>query len=309
MKSFWKITLIPGLCCIFLGAVLASILVVGFPEELKEHAGSFSINEDNFFEFFEGDKFVSVTREGIRHSKSDTKESYHYAVPEEEQINAIRFEFAVGEVEIKTGDTMEVVVSDMFEGAISGYVKDGTWYITDSLLGSGSVHSEYSPEITIHLPKEFCPEYADIYLAAGLLHADSLAAEHMHLKVDAGSLKVLHLTAEESLTIKNGVGEVKLYDSKISNLCIDNGIGAVSVTGAVSGNNSILCGIGEVTLFLTDREQVDFNYEVSCGIGEVEIGDLSFKGNSENSSYRNENGDFFELECGIGHIEIDCKTE
>ena len=305
MKNFWKITVIPGLCCLLAGAVLAVILLLGFSDELLQHAEEFSINEDNFFEFFEADKFSGMTRNGKRYNRSETKESYYYSVPENENITRIDFEFAVGEVDIRTGDTMELVVTDMFEDAISGYVDNGTWYITDSLLESDSVHSNYSPDITITIPEDLLLEEADIYLAAGLLSAECLSAEQIYLEVNAGSLTVFELTAEDSLTIKNGVGEVKVYDADIANMNVDNGVGAVSVTGAVAGSNSITSGIGEVTVFLTDRSRVDFNYSVECGIGEVEIGDMVFRGNSENISYNRETADFFELDCGIGHIEIE----
>lgn len=304
MKKFWKATLIPGLFCILAGLVLSAILFLGFSEELREHADEFSINEDNFFEFFEDNRFISVTREGTRYSESDTKESYHFVVPEDETITGIDFEIAVGEVEIRTGDTMEVVVTDMFENAISSHVEDGVWYITDSLINRGSVHSEYSPEITITVPKDFAAEFMEIYLAAGLMNADNLVAEDMQLEVDAGSMKVFYLMAENSLTIKNGVGEVKIYDAKVNNLTIDEGIGAIDVTGKITGHNRIKGGIGEVKLFMTDRSRVDFNYKVDCGIGDVEIGNMRFSGNTATTNEAYTNADYFEVDCGIGHIEI-----
>ena len=162
MKNFWKITVFPGICCILAGLVLSVILAVGFSDDLIEHADEFSINENNFFEFIEADKFSSTTREGNRYNKADTTESYHFAVPEEETITGIDFEFAVGEVDIRTGDTMEITVVDMFENAITGKVQNGIWYITDSLIDGGSVHSDYSPEITITLPKDLVLDQADI---------------------------------------------------------------------------------------------------------------------------------------------------
>lgn len=305
MKKFWKVTLIPGLYCILAGLVLSAILTLGFSDELREHADEFSINENNFWKYFEVDEYKSVTRHGTRYSKKDSNASYHYTVPEEESIHGIDFEFAVGEVQIRTGDCMELVVTDMFENAISSYVEDGVWYITDSLLDSGSVHSEYCPEISITLPKNLTPEFMQIYLAAGMMDADNLVAGKMQLEVDAGSMKVFYLMAEDSLAIKNGVGEVKIYDAKVNNLSIDEGIGAISVTGKINGHNIIKGGIGEVKLSLTDRNHVDFNYKVTCGIGDVEIGDWSFSGNCESSSFAFDDADYFEVDCGIGHIEID----
>ena len=215
MKRFWKVTLIPGLFCILAGLVLSAILMLGFSEELREHADEFSINEDNFFEYFITDSFVSVTRAGKRYTESDTGESYHYTVPEGERITGIDFEIAVGEVQIEVGDTMEVEVTDMFEGAITSYVTDGVWYITDSLIGSGSVHTEYSPKITITIPKKLFLTEGTIYLAAGVMEVDSLSSEELLLEVDAGRLTVFRLTAEHALTIKNAVGEVKVYDAEV----------------------------------------------------------------------------------------------
>ena len=303
MKKFWSTTAITGIVCILTGLFLSVILFFGYSDELMEYADEFSINAENYFEFFNGDKVISVTREGVRY---DTKESYCFAVEDTKSINGIVFEIAVGEVEIRTGDTMEVVVTDMFQNAISSYVEDGIWYINDSLLGSGKLHSNYSPDITITIPKDFVPEYMRIYLAAGVMDADSLIAKNMHLEVDAGSLKVFYLMAENSLAIKNGVGEVKIYDAKINNLTITEGIGAISVTGKITGINMIKGGIGEVKLSLADRSRVDFNYRVTCGIGEVEIADMSFKGNTTTTSHPYGNdADYFEVDCGIGHVEIE----
>ena len=305
MKKFWLVTLKTGLICILSGLVLSVVLILGFSEELRLHADEFSINEDNFFEYFKVDKYVNVTREGKQYRLSDTMYSYYFEVPEEEEITGIDFKFAVGKVQLKNGDSMEVTVTDMFENAISSYVKDGVWYITDSLLDSGTVHSEYCPEITITVPKELNPEFMEFYLAAGMVDADNLVAKDMYLEVDAGSMQVLYLMAEESLTIKNGVGEVKVHDAKANNLTINEGVGAISVTGKINGNNVINGGIGEVKLTLTDRDKVDFNYKVVCGIGDAEIDGTKFYGNTEEMNFSRPGADYFELICGIGRVEIE----
>lgn len=305
MKKFWKATLVPGLVCILAGLAIAAVLVIGYSDELREHADEFSINEDNFFELFENNTFISVSREGTRYNESDTRESYHFAVEDMEAVSAVVFEFAVGEVEIRTGDTMEVAVSDMFEDAISSYVEEGIWYITDSLLGSGSVHSEYCPDVTITIPAGVTFEQMNIYLAAGLMNAQQLEAREMHLEVDAGSIKVFHLTAQEFLTVKNGAGEVVLYDAAASNLVVEQGIGAIDITGDITGYNTIKGGVGEIEINLTNRPEINFNYKVSGGLGEVEIGDRSIRGSAENFSFDRNKADYFEVDCGIGRIEID----
>lgn len=304
MKKFWLVTLTTGIICILAGLLLSAVLTFGFSEELEKHADEFSINEDNFFEFFEIDRFGSNTRSGKQYSLSDTSESYYFAVPAAETVTGLDFEIAVGEVQIRTGDTMEVEVKNMFENAISSYVEDGVWHITDSLIGSGSVHSEYCPEITITIPKDLNPEFVNFYLAAGMVDADNLVAKDMWLEVDAGSMKVFCLMAENSLAVKNGVGEVKIYDAKANNLTVHAGVGAVSVTGKITGRNVVNGGIGEVKLILTDRNKVDFDYKVSCGIGEAVIDGKTFHSDSDISMGTRGNEDYFELNCGIGRVEI-----
>ena len=300
MKKFWKATLFPGLFCILAGLIVAAILVFGYSDELREHADEFSINEENFYELFVN---IGAIREGMKPQVADTNVTYHFAAEKSENIIGVDFSIAVGEVEIRTGDTMEVVVTDMLEGAISSYVEDGIWYITDSLLGS--VQTEYCPDIIITVPKDSSFEHMMIYLAAGMMNADKLAAREMHLEVDAGSLKIHHLAAEEFLTVKNGAGEIIIYDATASNLTVEQGIGAIDITGDITGFSTIKGGIGEIELSLTNRPEINFNYKVSGGLGEVEIGDRSIRGNSENFSFDSDTADYFEIDCGIGRIEID----
>lgn len=304
MKKFWLTTIITGILCILAGLFLSAVLTFGFADELREHADEFRINEDNFFELFENDRFVSVTREGKRYNASDAKESYYFNVESTEDITGIDFELAVGDVQIRKGSAMELTVTDMFEDAVSAYVKDGVWYITDSLLERGSVHSEYSPEVTITLPEDVFFEKVSIYLAAGRMDADKLAAKDMSLKVEAGSLKVFYLEAEDSLTLENGAGEIKLYDVDASNLTVNQGVGAIDITGDITGNNNIRGGVGEIKLSLTNRKRVDFNYKVNGGIGEVKIGDMVLHGDTTNMSFDRDSADYFEIDCGIGRVEL-----
>lgn len=305
MKKFWLTTIITGIICILAGLFLSAVLTFGFADELREHADEFSINEDNFFELFENNRFISVTRDGERYNESDAKESYYFNVENTEGITGIDFELAVGDVQIRKGSTMELTVADMFEEAVSSYVKDGVWYITDSLLDRGSVHSEYSPEVIITLPEDVFFETVSIYLAAGRMDVDKLAAMDMSLKVEAGSLKVFHLKAEDSLKLENGAGEIRLYDADAANLTVNQGVGAIDITGNITGNNNIRGGVGEIKLFLTNRERVDFNYKVQGGIGEVEIGDMVLHGDTTNMSFDHDLADYFEIDCGIGRVEID----
>lgn len=304
MKNFWKATIIPGLCCVLVGVILAVVLALGFSDELASYRNQLSINGENFWDFFEVDRFHSVTRTGTHYSRSETKESYDFTVSNAEEITGICFEFAVGDVKIKEGSTMELHVTDMFDDAIYSEVRDGIWYIKDALMEEGSVHSDYCPEIEVILPEKAYFEMLEIYVAAGLFQAEELRAEKVMLDVSAGSMKVMELEAAESLKLINGVGEIVVYNLMAQNLTVDNGVGAITLTGAVSGDNSVECGIGEVKINLTDRREIDFDYTIDCGIGEVEIDGINYHGNVEKSQAGRGNVDSFTLDCGIGRIEL-----
>lgn len=308
MRKLVKYTLIPGICCLILGALIAGVLFFGYWDEVLAHQDEFSINSDNFWNYFEVEEHFSVTRSGKHYDASETCESYYYTVPEGEAITGVCFKFAVGDIEIKSGECMELNVTDMFEGAISGEVRGGVWYIYDSLIDSGSVHSGYSPEISICIPKGTVFETIDIDVNAGTLLADELCAAQIGLCVDAGSIKVLNLTATDGLKLDNGVGEMKIYNMNACNLTAENGVGAMNLSGSIKGNNRITCGIGEVVVKLTDRQETDFDYSVDCGIGDVEIDGVCYTGSAEHSHHgrgHHETTDYFELDCGIGRIELD----
>lgn len=304
MKKFWKALLIPGFCCILAGIILAVVLTIGFSEEIVTYKDQLSISAENFWDFFKFDRFSGRTRTGTHYSRTETRESYDFKVSEMDEVTGICFEFAVGNVTVKEGDSMELHVEDMFEEAIFSEVKDGIWYIEDALMEDGSVHSDYCPEIEVILPAKVYFDTMEIYLAAGMFSAEELRAEKVLLDVSAGSMKVMELEAEDRLELTNGVGEIVVYDLKAHNLTVDNGVGAIALTGAVSGDNSVECGIGEVKISLTDRSEVDFNYKIDCGIGEVEIDGKKYHGTVEKNQGGNTNADSFTLDCGIGRIEV-----
>lgn len=308
MKKFWKVLLLLGLGCIAAGFLLAAVLSVGFWDEIVSNRNYFSINEDNYWEFFEVRDYYKPSRNGLRYGKEDANQNYFYEVPEEEQITELRFEFALGEVSVLSGDTFSVRVRDMFEGAISSEVKDGIWYIKDALLKEGSVFSGYAPEIEITVPKGILLEKAIIRVEAGDFYIDELLADSVELWLKAGRMKVDSLTARRSLTVENGVGEIIIYSLDGKNLSLDNGIGATTLYGSLTGNNKIDCGIGEVKLVLTDRKHSDFGYSVDCGIGTVTVDGTSYSGMVKKSDYNRGEADFFELSCGIGRIEIELEN-
>ncbi len=302
MKRLWKILLILGIICVVVGGIFSSVLGFCFFDEIVAHREHFIFN--NYVSFLDN----LERREGVYYNVSECKESCYDEV-EKEKIQDICFEFAVGEIRIITGETMSVQVTDMFENAISSEVREGVWYIKDSLIEHGKVFSGYAPTIEIVLPAEKIFDKIEIQVAAGTLIAEELRAKEMILEVDAGSIQVHQLYSTECLELSNGVGEMNLLSVEANNITADNGVGAMYISGEITGQNNIKCGIGEVTILLRGRKNIDFNYDVKCGIGEVVIGNYKHygMGRHHNSSHHEttSNRDYFYLDCGIGCIRLD----
>lgn len=312
MKRLWKVLLIMGLVCVLAGGIFAAVLGFCFSDEIVAHKDYFMSN--NYVSFLDNFKWRNVfyfrqngLQDGLYYDDSECKESCYYEVTKEE-INDICFEFAVGEIRITTGETMSIQVNNMFENAISSEVKDGVWYIKDSLIERGNVYSEYAPDIDIILPAGEIFDKIEIQLAAGTLTAEELRAQEMILEVDAGSMKVQQLYSTECLELTNGVGEMTLLSVEANNVTADNGVGAMYISGEITGQNNIKCGIGEVNILLSGREDIDFNYDVNCGIGEVIIGNSKHYGmghhHKDSHHQTASQKDYFYLDCGIGCIRL-----
>ncbi len=304
MKRLWKVLLIMGIICVGVGGIFSAVLGFCFFDEIIAHKEHFIFNHHDYVNFLDNLK----GREGDYYDDSECKESYYTEIAKEE-IHDICFEFAVGEIRIIAGETMSVRVTDMFENAISSEVREGVWYIKDSLIEHGKVYSGYTPTIEIVLPPEKIFDKIKIQVAAGAFIAEELRAKEMILEVDAGSMQVQQLYSTECLELRNGVGEMKLLSVEANNVSADNGIGAMYIFGEITGKNNIVCGIGEVNILLRGRKNIDFNYDVKCGIGEVVINHSKHygMGRHHNNSHHEDtsSGDYFYLDCGIGCIRLD----
>ena len=309
MKQFWKILLTVGVVCVLVGGIFSAVLNFFFFDEIVAHKEELVFNHLDILNWNNGFYIRNIWKDGLYYDDSECDKLLYYDASEE-NVENIDFAFAVGEISITTGDKMSIHVENMFENAITSEVKDGTWYVKDSLIEKGNVHSEYAPDISIVLPADKIFGIIEIELAAGVVEAELLRAEEIILEVEAGSMKVQQLYATQCLELHNGVGEMQLLSVQANNVTADNGVGSTSIFGEITGKNNIKCGIGEVNIGLRGREDIDFDYDVNCGIGEVVIGNSKHYGmgkHHKDSQHHSTTSstDYFYLDCGIGCIRLD----
>ena len=308
MKQLWKILLIVGTVCVLIGGIFSAVLGFCFFDEIVAHKEEFVFNHLDILDWNNGFYFRNVLQDSLYYDDSECDKVLYYDASRE-NVENISFEFAVGKISITTGQEMCIHVENMFENAITSEVKDGTWYVKDSLRTKGNAHSEYAPDIHIVLPEGKIFDTIEIELAAGTVEAQLLRAKEIVLEVEAGTMEVQQLYAIEGLELNNGVGEMKLLSVQVNNVTADNGIGSISIFGEIKGKNHIKCGIGEVDIRLRGREEIDFDYDVNCGIGEVVIGNSNHYGigkhHKESHHEVTSQIDYFYLDCGIGCIRLD----
>ena len=307
MKRSWKILLTVGVVCVLIGGIFSAVLGFFFFDEIVAHKEELVFNHLDILDWDNGFYLRNVLQDGLYYDNSECDKVLYYDASRE-NVENIDFSFAVGKISITTGDEMCIHVENMFENAITSEVKDGTWYVKDSLREKGNAYSEYAPDIHIVLPVNKIFDTMEIELAAGIVEAELLRAEELILEVDAGSMTVQQLYATECLELQNGVGEMKLLSVQANNVTADNGIGSMSIFGEITGKNNIKCGIGEVNVVLRGREGIDFDYDVNCGVGEVMIGNSKHSGigyhHKESHHGTASQKDYFYLDCGIGCIRL-----
>ncbi len=232
-----------------------------------------------------------------------------------ENVDDIDINISYGKVEILEGDTFSIEARNLWKEELTSYTEGGTWYISDennkmvrffgnrvSLGRLISWNDDYTPIITITLPRDFVANEFYLDVDAGEVKADTIRAKNGNFNVDAGRLVVENLSIKETSQYNVGAGEMILKNLTAQDISLDCGVGRVEITGTLKGKNSVSCGIGKVELDLMGEES-DFSYQINSGIGNVSINNNDYHNVAKH--IQNDTDNFLELDCGIGNITVD----
>ena len=200
----------------------------------------------------------------------------------------------VGNVDVNVleaeGETASIEGADIERA--QAYVEDGTLYVrADSevkwvkWMFGGRRSTETVGELTLYLPKGFSFETSNLTVGAGQLAVD-----------------IMELAAQDA-EVYLGMGEINLYDVRVSEMTADIGMGSLYMNGEITGNLSGTCGMGSVTMELAGKEE-DYNFDVSASMGSVRIGDREVSGMSSQWGADNDAAGTFDLDVSMGSMEI-----
>ena len=148
------------------------------------------------------------------------------------------------------------------------------------------------------------PEKADlqsitIKCGVGELKISEIETEYLDLDIGVGSLD-LRSTVAKKAKIKGGIGEISARDFTNSQLDVEVGDGAVNIEGAFRGDVTIKGGMGDITLRAKGTEK-DFNYQFDQGLGEIQLNNAPV----QNIKQTNNKADkTLSAKSGIGSISI-----
>ena len=127
-----------------------------------------------------------------------------------------------------------------------------------------------SPKIYISLPRNIVFNNFEIKSGVGKLNISKINVEKFNLAAGVGEVNIYDAKISKDAEIRAGVGEVNFKDSTVTNMNIKSGVGSFSFSGTALGKTSVKGGIGEVDLKIDGAEK-DYDFDVSAGLGEVII--------------------------------------
>lgn len=233
-------------------------------------------------------------------------------------VSSLDMEIEYGEVKVVEGDTFAIDAVNLPENGLESYVnEEGTWIIRqtgeDDLnfwgmhFSVGNIfnwNGNYTPRITITVPKDYVAQDISMVIKAGEVKADVLRAVTGRFDVAAGRLAIQELNVTEESDYIIGAGQMNLNQVKVADISVDCGVGDVSINGIVTGDSDITCNVGNVDLEL-EGEEKEYSYDISSSIGNINIDNNSYHSIS-NRIINNEGAENnLELKCEIGNISVD----
>ncbi|MDF2869812.1 MAG: hypothetical protein K0R05_1387 [Anaerocolumna sp.] len=235
-------------------------------------------------------------------------------------VSELKIYILAGKLQIREGDTFSIDVSDNGENKIVSEVKDGKWIIREKNSSSGGAGTlsvfgvdidledmegrNNAVEINITLPEDFIAKEIDLSVEAGLINADTLAANTGKITVGAGSIIIDELYVNEKSTYEVAAGMLKISEAVIHNAKIDCAVGSVDIDGVITGESRISSSLGYIDLDLEGNKE-DYDYSVNCKLGSLSLNGERYSGINTQITQKNKAANTMLLSCDFGGIDMD----
>lgn len=192
---------------------------------------------------------------------------------------------------------------DLTEGKLTikqkGYKKPSVNISLGDILSDKMEKEPSHDYLIVSVPEKAGLQSITIKCGVGELKISEIETEYLDLDIGVGSLDLRNTLAKKA-KIKGGIGEISARDFTNSQLDVEVGVGAVNIEGAFRGDVTIKGGMGDITLRAKGTEK-DFNYQFDQGLGEIQLNNESV----HNIKQTNNKADkTLSAKSGIGNISI-----
>ena len=224
---------------------------------------------------YEGIKNLDIRFE----AKSIDDQEVYFDDIQELEIEASSVQVRVYEDE--TLDKIYLKASHLYEGFVLQH-KNQTLEIEQPQYW-WKKYSDFVAKIDIYVPKGYI--FHDVKIETGFGKSSLYGLNSYNIEVDSGFGKLdLNQISCQSLKLETGLGQTTGHRILCQNkLAIDTGVGSVSLDVLTQDNH--------------------FDYKVDVGLGNVTLGQKSFSGITDQTSY-NGNQLLIDVDCGMGNVEI-----
>lgn len=216
------------------------------------------------------------------------------------EIKKIDISLNYGEIFFTTGETFSAVCENMPEEDFEIKENGASLSIHDKRKGNIRLFGkkqEYTPVIRIEVPEQHIFENISLATGASEIHAESLTAHTLSLKMGAGEFHVKECNVSDHATIESGAGEVHVGTGNIHNLNISSGAGEIHIQAALTGDSHITAGVGEIHLQLLGNPD-DYSATISKGLGRICVSGFS----SGNGMTYGSGPNHIKVSGGVGEI-------
>ena len=185
---------------------------------------------------------------------------------------------------------------------LQAYVDGDTLHLVSTKNGSIKGSDIKKTEVILYVPADFVFDKAKLDLGAGVLKADTFAAEKIEFKLGAGEVEVNHLDCD-ALELKVGAGSVRIKDASIGKVKSEVGAGSIEINGSVNGDAEFSCSAGNIDIALSN-DYNDFDYKVDCSAGNVQLGEKKYTGLNKSEKIDNDAKNDMEIKCMAGNVKV-----
>lgn len=215
-----------------------------------------------------------------------------YAVTE--TVENLEIDLSAAQFEIKSGSSFGVESNHKY---LKLENSNGQLSIKEKHQNFG-IHAD-DIRVILTVPENFVFDKADIVTGAGTVKIDRLEADNLSLELGAGEVSIDNLTANTSVKIDSGAGELTIDGGELANLDFDMGVGEVNLESRLTGNCEIDYGVGELNMTLIGKSD-DYSITLDKGVGEATLEDRKMH---DGETYGTGNTTV-EIDGGVGELNI-----